>query len=88
MTGCLVLQRSLRQRLGQPMASNVKDRLTLTVPTRGGRGSPRTRGRGRSGGRGRGGRLSECFVLLPVVAQWFCSHEMLENLVILKPVGN
>jgi hypothetical protein len=45
------------------MASNVKDRLTLTGPTRGGRGNPRTRGRGRSGGRGRGGRLGKCFML-------------------------
>lgn len=51
-------KRSLRQRLGQPMSSNVKDRLTLTGSARGGRGNARTRGRGRSGGRGRGGRLA------------------------------
>ncbi|KDR18891.1 hypothetical protein L798_07339 [Zootermopsis nevadensis] len=40
-------KRSLRQRLGQPTASSVKDRLTLTVPARGGRGRARSRGRGR-----------------------------------------
>ncbi|PSN41971.1 hypothetical protein C0J52_10535 [Blattella germanica] len=45
-------KRSLRQRLGQPLQSNVKDRLTLTVsPTRGGRGRSRPRGRGRGRGR-------------------------------------
>ena len=39
------------------MQSNVKDRLTLTVPSRGGRGRSRSRG-----GRGRGrGRLSEYY---------------------------
>ncbi|XP_021921057.1 chromatin target of PRMT1 protein-like isoform X3 [Zootermopsis nevadensis] len=48
-------KRSLRQRLGQPTASSVKDRLTLTVPARGGRGRARSRGRGRVWG-GRLGR--------------------------------
>lgn len=59
-----LFQRSLRQRLGQPTASSVKDRLTLTVPARGGRGRARSRGRGRVWG----GRLGECFSLLPTAA--------------------
>lgn len=50
-------KRSLRQRLGQPVTSSVKDRLTLAGPTRGGRGNSRAQGRGR-GGRGWVGRLS------------------------------
>lgn len=50
-------KRSLRQRLGQPVMSSVKDRLTLAGPTRGGRGNSRAQGRGRIGGRGWGGRL-------------------------------
>jgi hypothetical protein len=59
-----LLQRSLRQRLGQPVTSSVKDRLTLAGPTRGGRGNSRAQGRGR-GGRGWVGRLSEYRLALP-----------------------
>ncbi|XP_066992856.1 chromatin target of PRMT1 protein [Anabrus simplex] len=52
-------KRSLRQRLGQPVASSIKDRLSLPVGARGGaRNRGRGRGRGRIGLRGKGRSLS------------------------------
>lgn len=43
----------MRQRLGQPLVSNIKDRLTLNVSYQAGRARSRGRSRGMSRGRGK-----------------------------------